>query len=113
MEQDRQEQERAWEEWVNQPVPMRLVVRYIPAVYGIVELPQWVETEEGAEEYACDYARRHRRRVCLAVSRRMSIWINKEGEVEARTEATPDQPNVPVMRLHGSKHMFLWRFRRD
>jgi transcriptional regulator with XRE-family HTH domain len=110
MEQDRQEYLRAWEEWVNEPVPMYLVVKYLPAVYGTTQLPEGVKTPEEAEEYACEYARRNRRQVCLAISRRRSVWINQEGEVEARTEATPEQPNVPFMRLRGSNRRFLWRF---
>jgi transcriptional regulator with XRE-family HTH domain len=113
MEQDRQEYLRAWEAWVNQPVPMCLVVKYLPAVYGSKELPEGVKTPEDAEKYACDYARRNRRQVCLAVSRRLSVWVNKEGEVEARTEATPEQPNMPYMRLRGSNGRFLWSFKGD
>jgi transcriptional regulator with XRE-family HTH domain len=109
MEQDRQEHLRAWEAWANEPVPMCLIVKYLPAVYGTTQLPEGVKTPEEAEKYACDYARRNRRQVCLAVSRRLSIWINKEGEVEARTEAKPDQSNVPSMRLR-AKRTFLWSF---
>jgi transcriptional regulator with XRE-family HTH domain len=110
MEQDRQEYLRAWGAWVNEPVPMCLVVKYLPAVYGSKELPEGVKTPEEAEKYACEYARRNRRQVCLAVSRRLSVWINKEGKVEARTEATPDDANVPSMRLKGSNGRFLWSF---
>jgi transcriptional regulator with XRE-family HTH domain len=40
LEQDHQERLRGWEQWVSQPVPMRLVVRYLPAVYGRVALPE-------------------------------------------------------------------------
>jgi hypothetical protein len=47
----------------------------------------------------------------LAVSRRLSIWIGKDGVdgVYARTEATPDDPNVPFMRLKGPR-TFLTNF---
>jgi transcriptional regulator with XRE-family HTH domain len=95
LEQDRQDRLRAWEEWVSQPVPMRLSVRYMPAVYGTVALPEGVTTPERAEAFARAYAREHGLRVCLAVSRRLSVWVGKDGRVEARTEATPDTPNVP------------------
>jgi hypothetical protein len=108
IQQDRQEYLRAWEEWVNAPVPMRLIVKYLPAVYGTTELPEGVTTPEEAERFACEYARRHRRPVCLAVSRRLSIWINQRGKVEVRTEAVPDKPNVPFMRLRGRNQPFLW-----
>jgi hypothetical protein len=110
MEQDRQAYLQAWETWVNQPVPMQLIVKYIPAVYGTVPLPDEIQTPEQAEAYASDYAPKHGRSVCLAVSRRLSIWIDKNGEVLDRTEATPDYPNTPYMRLKGSGKKFLVGF---
>jgi transcriptional regulator with XRE-family HTH domain len=109
-ERDRQERLREWEGWVSQPVPIQLVVRYMPAVYGTVALPEGVTTPEQAEAFARAYAREHGRRVCLAVSRRLSVWVNSEGRVEARTEATPDGPNTPFMRLKGSGKRFLLNF---
>jgi hypothetical protein len=110
MERDRQGRLRAWEEWVRQPVPKRLIVRYMPAVYGTVALPEGVTTPEQAEAFARAYAREHGRRVCLAVSRRLSVWVGEDGRVEARTEATPDTPNAPFMRLKGSGKKFLLNF---
>jgi transcriptional regulator with XRE-family HTH domain len=110
IEQDRKERLRAWEEWANKPEPMQLIVKYIPAVYGTVPLPPAAKTPEEAEAFACGYAKQHGRRVCLAVSRRLSIWINKEGQVEARTEAKPDSPNMPFMKLKGSPRKFLMGF---
>ena len=113
IEQDHQESLREWEEWVSQPTPMSLIVKYMPAVYGRVELPDEIATPEQAETFACDYARVHHWQVCLAVSRRMSVWIDKEGQVYARTEATPDNPNVPFMRLQGSRRGCLFGFGRS
>jgi hypothetical protein len=89
---------------------MRLIVKYIPAVYGTVPLPQEVTTPEAAEAFASWYARQHGRKVCLALSRRHSVWLDAQGQVSARTEATPDDPNVPFMRLKGSRTRFLMRF---
>jgi hypothetical protein len=105
IEQDRQEYQRAWERWVNEPVPMQVIVKYIPAVYGKVALPESVTTPEQAEAFACAYAREHKRQVCLAVSRRLSIWIDKEGIVYARTEAKPFQPNMPFMEIKGRRFL--------
>jgi hypothetical protein len=110
IEQDRQEHLRAWEEWVSEPVPMRLIARYMPAVYGRVPLPIEITTHEQAEAFACEYAKQHRRKVCLALSRRHSVWIDAQGQIYARTEATPDDLNVPFMRLKGSRTKFWMRF---
>src|SRR5205823_8316223 len=51
LERDRQDRLRGWEQWVSQPVPMRLIVRYAPAVYGTVALPGGVTTPEEAEPF--------------------------------------------------------------
>jgi hypothetical protein len=110
IEQDRHEALRAWEAWGSEPVPIRLIVKYLPAVYGTVPLPQEITTPEQAEAFACVYAKKNRRKVCLALSRRHSVWIDKDGQVYARTEATPHDPNVPFMRLKGSGTRFLMRF---
>jgi transcriptional regulator with XRE-family HTH domain len=55
IEQDRQEHLQAWEEWVSEPVPMQLIVRYMAAVYGRVKLPEEITTPEQAEVFACNY----------------------------------------------------------
>ncbi len=89
---------------------MQLVVRYMPAVYGRVHLPEEIETGEQAEAFACAYAKQHGRKVCLALSRRHSVWIDQSGMIYARTEATPDDPNVPFMRSKGSRRMFVMKF---
>jgi transcriptional regulator with XRE-family HTH domain len=110
IDQDRQEYLQEWEMWVIEPVPMQLIAKIIPAVYARVQLPETVTTREQGEAFACAYAKEHRRQVCLAVSRRLSIWIDKEGQVYARTEARPDSPNVPFMRLRGSGRRFWFGF---
>lgn len=113
IEQDRQDRLRQWEEWVSQPVPMQLIAKIIPAVYSGVSLPKEIITPEQAEAFAVEYARQNRRQVCLALSRRLSVWIDAEGNVYARTTATPDEPNVPFMQLKGSGRRFLFKFGKD
>jgi hypothetical protein len=62
-EEDRQERLREWEAWVNEPVPMCLVVRLMAGVYARQGLPAEVTTPEKAEAWACTFARQHRCRV--------------------------------------------------
>lgn len=102
-EEDRQERLREWEAWANQPVPMHLVVRLMAAVYARKVLPEGVTTPEQAETWACEFAKEHRWRVCLVVSRRQSVWIDAEGQVESRSQATPNQPNMPFMVVKGRR----------
>ena len=104
-EEDRQELLREWERWVSEPVPMYLVVRLMAAIYVRIGLPAEVTTPEQAEAWACGFAHQHRCRVCLVVSRRWSVWIDADGQVEARTEARPGEPNMPLMRVRGRRFL--------
>jgi transcriptional regulator with XRE-family HTH domain len=106
VDQDRQE----WEKWASEPVPMQLVARILPAVYSQVPLPADVTTQEQAEAFAREFAKQHGWRCCLVVSRRLSVWIGKGGEIEARTEARPGEPDSPGMTLRGSRRPFLFGF---
>lgn len=106
-EQDRQERIRQWEAWVNEPVPIHIIVRLRATVYASKPLPPDVFTHEQAETFACDYAQKHRLRVCLMLSRRHSVWIDIEGQVYDRTESTPNNPNPHVSRLQGRIRTFL------
>jgi hypothetical protein len=100
-ERDRREYVEAWEKWVNQPVPMHLIVRWVPGVYCAQALPSDQQTPAAAQQYACALARQHRVQVCLVLSRQVSVWIDTTGTVEGTTVATPDRPNVPHMQMKG------------
>jgi len=105
-EQDRKEHIEAWSKWVDEPVPMRLVIKWIPAVYSERLLPVEITTPEAAEEFACDQARQLKKHICLVLSRRKSVWISDEGIVRKRTEATPfGGPNEPWMELKGKRFL--------
>jgi len=95
-----------WQGWLNEKVPMRLIVRYRRDLYSEKPLPPDVTTPTQAEEFACRYARKHRRKICLVVSRRISTWIDERGEVIDRTEAQPHTTNFPFMRI-GNKQCVL------
>ncbi len=84
VEQDR----RDYEKWLDEPIPMTLVVRIMPAVYADVKVPENLSPEE-AEEWACQYARKEKRMVCLVLSRRESVWIDEQGEISSRAAGRP------------------------
>lgn len=107
LEAERQERLRWWQNWVNQPAPIQIIFRLKPTVFLSKLLPPEIKTHEDAEAFACAYARQHRVRLCLVLSRRRSVWINSDGLVEARYESTPDCPDRPLLRLVGSISTFL------
>lgn len=111
MEDDHLERLREWERWVSEPVPMCLVIRLMAAVYTRKVLPADITALE-AEALACKFAREHRLRVCLVLSRRQSVWIDTYGEIEAKTEAKPDSPNAPFMEVKGKRFLLDWNVPR-
>lgn len=98
-----------WEEWLNEPVPMRMIVRIMAAVYCPHSIPESITTVEDAEAYARQFAKEKRLRVCLALNRRESVWIGADGEIEGRTYAEPGIPNIPYTTLGGTQK-FLFDF---
>jgi transcriptional regulator with XRE-family HTH domain len=102
-EEDHLERLREWEAWASEPVPMCMVIRLMAACYSRITLPADITTPELAEEWACKFARHHRFRVCLVVSRRISVWVDGSGRICARTEARPDHPNIPFMEVKGRR----------
>ncbi|MGO9571926.1 MAG: AAA family ATPase [Desulfomonilaceae bacterium] len=103
MEKDKAE----WEQWVNEPVPMQMIIRPIPAVNLLHPMPPEIKTTEEAEKYAQSYAKEKGFRVCLVVSRRESLWIGGDGEITCRTFAKPGVPNIPYATL-GGRRKFLF-----
>jgi transcriptional regulator with XRE-family HTH domain len=105
-EQDRQEHIEEWNKWADEPVPMRLIIKWIPAVYSERLLPVEITTPEEAEAFACDQARHFKKQTCLVLNRRRSVWIGADGVVTNRTEATPfGGPNQPWMQLKGRRFL--------
>jgi len=106
---DRQESLRNWWKWINEPIEPHVIVRLMAAVYLYHPLPDDLQGVRDAEEYASHLSRLKRKRCCLVVSRRYSVWFDEEGKVECRTEAIPGEPNAPYMRLGRGRRPFLLR----
>lgn len=96
---------RKWEGWASEPVPIQRVIRLMSAVSTKKTLPSVIETPVEAEAWACEFARQHRCRECLVLSRRQSVWIDVSVLVEARTDTSPGQPNMPIMEVRGQRFL--------
>ena len=86
-----------YQAWLDKPIEMQLVLRWMACAYTTV-----------AEAYACEVARERKRKVCLVVSRRLSIWVNEEGCVYSRSTPSRGRPNQPYMQVKNKQ--FLFRF---
>jgi len=109
-EKDRQEFVREWEAWADQPVAMEAVIRVMAAVYSTHTMPEEVKTQDEAEAYCSDLAKRLHKKVFLMVSRRLTINFDEQGVVTSRNVATPDRDPRPCMQIGKTK--FLMHFEK-
>ena len=89
-----------WQASLNEPVPMRMIVRWMPGIYVEECLPDDVD-QVSAERLASGLAIEQHRQVCLVVSRRLSIWFDERGAVVARTETQVNERNMPTAMIGG------------
>ncbi len=76
------------------------------AIYQRVELPDDALDPEAAGAFASDVARERKLRVCLVLSRRVSVWFDTEGRESGRSEATPEMPCEPFLMVGGKRVQF-------
>jgi transcriptional regulator with XRE-family HTH domain len=81
----------AYEAWEDaNPIQPHVVLRYIAAVYGQCDIPE--QTRLSLDEsirFASAKAVERKLRVCLVWSRRLSIYFDREGQEEGRSEEQP------------------------
>jgi hypothetical protein len=92
-----------WLTWASEPIRPHLVLRWIACVYQRVELPDDALAPETAEAYAAGLARERKLRVCLVLSRRLSVYFDGTGQVSQRLEAAPDVPCAPYAVIGGKR----------
>ena len=90
-----------FEEWLNVPVPMKMIVRYMPAVYVSHEIPDHIKTADDAAQYAKDFTSDKKNlKACLVLNRRWSFWAEK-GDGVWRETTYENQINRPYMSIGG------------
>jgi hypothetical protein len=114
------ERERvAWEAWADEPIEPFLMIRYMPAVYGVREVPkafctpresandrEWAR--ERAEDWAAAELRRFRAKGFLNWSRRECTWFDQYGVNPDRRQVTFESRATGAwMQVSGSQQRFL------
>lgn len=106
-EQDHADFLQQWQEWADEPVEPSVVVRAIPGFMVSPKIPPGL-TQDQMEQFAANIAERHRKKVWLVLSRRVSIYFNESAAARSVIYAKPGQCNSPYMRLKGSRRKFLF-----
>ncbi len=79
---------KQWLSDANKPVAP-YVVRRMLFGGGPLNVPEYVQSVQGAEHYATLLARYFQMDVCLILSRRIKVWFTKDGEIQEIVEAAP------------------------
>jgi hypothetical protein len=67
-----------WNRWADVPIRPSLILGHIGGFCWGEPIPEGL-TREAAEQHASTVAKDMKRRVCLVLSRRLSIWFDPEG----------------------------------
>ena len=101
VETEREERNRAWEKWADEPVPVQIIRRLMPGAYQLVPIPDVDFDRQEWEAYASRIARDCGMEICLALDRRHRSWIDESGHVFSRSETCPEFDEIPYARLAG------------
>lgn len=109
----------AWEVWADEPIEPFLTVRYMPAVYGVRDVPKafctprdtaetnaWARAR--AEEWAAAELKRFRAKGFLSWTRRERTWFDRHGiNPERQDVGFEDRQGGAWMQVSGSQRKFL------
>ena len=104
------ERERvAWETWADEPIEPFLTIRYMPAVYGLREVPRaFCNRRELAEDWAADELKRFGAKGFLSWTRRERTWYDQRGLNPDRRYVTFEGRTAGAwMQVSGSQQKFL------
>lgn len=91
--------------WLDEPVPMELLIKPLPGVYIRVDIPDDMDSDEKAIDFAVSQALHFKSESCLILSRKKSIWFNGDGSLKF-TEENQDGVFQPFMSV-GNKQFVL------
>jgi hypothetical protein len=97
---------KAFQSFLDEPVPMQMTVRHMAAVYSSHPLPEEIKTPGQAKAYASDYAVKYHLKVCLILSRRFSYWIDESGSGVMTETAFDNRMNAPFSSINGKPFLF-------
>ena len=110
---------KVWEAWADESIEPFLTIRYMPAVYGVRDVPKAFctspDTAEGnarararAEGWAADELKRFRAKGFLNWSRRERTWYDQCGLNPRRKSVSFENRHTGAyMQVSGSQQMFL------
>ena len=102
-------QKLKWEEWASTSIDPYLTIRYMPAVYGIRDIPKaFTSSREDAEWWAAKELKRFRGKGYLNWTRKDQTFYKKDGTISSRHKATFEIPSARAwMQVSGSSIKFL------
>ena len=91
--------------WLDQPVPMELLIKPLPGVYFKVDIPDDVDSPEKAVQLAASKSKELNFESCLILSRKKSIWFDCDGSLKFEEEKR-DGVFQPYMSVGNKQFIF-------
>lgn len=75
-----------YQSWLDEPVPIELLIKPLPGVYVRDSIPDEIDSDEKAVDFAASRALLFQSESCLILSRKKSIWFNRDGTFKFEEE---------------------------
>ena len=92
--------------WLDEPVAMELILKPGAGIYLGAQIPDEIDNEEKALEYAASMAKEYEFESCLILNRGECIWFKRDGSLKFdRTDKT-EVVATPYMSVGGKAFYF-------
>lgn len=94
-----------YQSWLDEPVPIELLIKPLPGVYFKVDIPDYVDSDEKAVQLAISKSKKLNFESCLVLNRRKSVWFNSDGSLKFE-EKNQDGVFQPFMSVGSKQFIF-------
>jgi hypothetical protein len=95
-----------WNKWLAEKVPMELVLKPNIGIYLGAIIPDEIDNQEKALEYAASMAKEYKSEACLILNRRESIWLKRDGSLKFETTDKTGILATPYMSVGNKQFVF-------
>lgn len=96
---------KKYQSWLDEPVPIELLIKPLPGVYFKVDIPDYVDSPEKAVELAASKSKELNFESCLILNRKKSVWFNCDGSLKFEEEKE-DGVTGPFMSVGSKQFIF-------
>ena len=95
-----------WNKWLDEPVPMELVLKPNIGIYIGDKIPDEFNNQEKALKYASSIAKEKNWEVCLILNRKECIWFKGDGSLKFKGTKKTGVVDSPHMSVGNKQFLF-------